>query len=172
MRSASASASASPAPSASPIPSFYRLFFPTIDPFIALAGVLANIFTPAAILKSYTPRATVPASTETTVLLRRSAGYLLSTMFLQTVLLRLRPSDRTVWRCLQISILIQDVAILASLTMALAAEHRLDSTLKLVRPEEWSNFAVLAAVGLIRSAFILGVGMDQDGHGNEKGKKV
>ena len=93
-------------------------------------------------------------------------------MFLQTVLLRLRPSDRTVWRCLQISILIQDVAILASLTMALAAEHRLDSTLKLVRPEEWSNFAVLAAVGLIRSAFILGVGMDQDGHGNEKGKKV
>ncbi|KAJ9499995.1 hypothetical protein H2202_004386 [Exophiala xenobiotica] len=168
----SSSASASALPSRSSIPSFYRIFFSTIDPLIALTGVLTNIFTPSMILKSYNSNATLPPSTETTVLLRSSAGYLLSTMFLQTVLLRLRPTDLTVWRCLQIAILIQDVVILASLTLALATQRRLN--LALVRPEEWSNFVVLTAVGLIRAAFILDVGMPQAGDvpetGNEKGK--
>jgi hypothetical protein len=174
MPSSSASASALPSPSS--IPSFYRIFFGTIDPLIALTGILTNIFTPSAILKSYNSNAMLPPSTETTVLLRSSAGYLLSTMFLQTVLLRLRPKDLTVWRCLQIAILIQDVAILASLTLALATERRLN--LALVRPEEWSNFVVLTAVGLIRAAFILDVGVPQggdgpgSGNGKGKGKKV
>ncbi|KAK7890415.1 hypothetical protein LTR67_008301 [Exophiala xenobiotica] len=172
MPSSSSSASASALPSRSSIPSFYRVFFSTIDPLIALTGILTNIFAPSVILKSYNSNPTLPPSTETTVLLRSSAGYLLSTMFLQTVLLRLRPTDLTVWRCLQIAILIQDVAILASLTLALATERRLN--LALVRPEEWSNLVVLTAVGLIRAAFILDVGMPQAGDGpgtgNEKGK--
>lgn len=96
-------------------------------------------------------------------------------MFLQTVLLRLRPKVLAVWCCLQIVVPNRDVAILASLTFALAAERRLN--LALVR-SEWSKFVVLTVVGLIRAAFIPDVGMSQgeDGpeSGNEtgKGKKV
>ncbi|KAK5332396.1 hypothetical protein LTR98_011480 [Exophiala xenobiotica] len=63
------SSSASPSPSPSSIPSFYRIFFSTFDPLIALTGVLVNIFAPSVILKLYDPNATLPPSIETTVLI-------------------------------------------------------------------------------------------------------
>lgn len=169
------SSSASPSPSPSSIPSFYRIFFSTFDPLIALTGVLVNIFAPSVIHKLYDPSATLPHSIETTVLFQCCAGYHLSTMFLQTVLLRLRSKPLALWRCLQIAVPNRDVAILASLTFALAAERRL--SLALVR-SEWSKFVVLTAVGLIRAAFILDLGMSQGEDGSEsgnetgKGKKV
>ena len=94
------------------IPSFYRVFFTIIDPLIAASGVVANILEPNTILRSYSPVAVIPPRTDTTVLLDTVAGFLSGTILLQTVLLRLRPSDIAVWKTLQMSILIVDLAML------------------------------------------------------------
>ncbi|KIW21263.1 hypothetical protein PV08_01843 [Exophiala spinifera] len=141
-----------------PIPRFYRVFFTTLDPIVALSGVVANLFFPSLILTSYSATPTLPPSAETTALLHGSAGYLLSTMFLQIVLLRLC-SDITVWRCLQTSILIQDVVLLASAFMAVADQGRGLSTL---RGEEVGNLIVLIAVGGLRAAFLMRLGFSED----------
>ncbi|OAP63078.1 hypothetical protein AYL99_02305 [Fonsecaea erecta] len=154
------------------IPRFYRVFFSTIDPLIALSGALTQLFAPATILRLYNVSATAAATTrpapETTVLLDSGAGYLLSTMFLQVVLLRRRPADRTVWRCLEASILIQDVAVVGAVVRSLAAQHRL--AWRLVAPDEWANLAILVGLGALRAAFLLGVGMGNAGEA--KGKRT
>ncbi|KAL6249456.1 hypothetical protein RBB50_003309 [Rhinocladiella similis] len=150
------------------IPQFYRVFFTTFDPIIALSGVVANLFFPSLILTSYTATPTLPPSAETTALLHGSAGYLLSTMFLQIVLLRLT-SDITVWRCLQASILIQDVVLLASASMAVTDQGRGMTTL---RGEEVGNLSVLIGVGGIRVAFLLGLWFeDESGKEPDKMKR-
>ncbi len=86
-----------PVPAPVPIPTFYRIYFATLDPLVALSVVLANLFAPTAILNSYdaayvTSRVDIPS----TVLLDTIAGFLTGTIFLQTVLLRARPRDLTV----------------------------------------------------------------------------
>ncbi|EXJ75151.1 uncharacterized protein A1O5_01847 [Cladophialophora psammophila CBS 110553] len=149
------------------IPTFYRVFFSTIDPLIALSGALTQVFAPATILTLYNPSsAALPPAIETTVLLDSTAGYLVSTMFLQVVMLRARPADLTVWRCLQGSILIQDLAIIGAVVGALKTQHRLDWGL--VTAKEWSNLAILAGVGALRVAFLLGIGVG----GRGKAKKT
>ncbi|KIY03760.1 uncharacterized protein Z520_00451 [Fonsecaea multimorphosa CBS 102226] len=143
-----------------PIPAFYRVFFSTIDPVIALSGVLTQLFSPATILRLYNASSslTLPPAIETTVLLDSSAGYLLSTLFLQVVMLRLRPADRTVWKCLEASILIQDVALVAAVARSLDAQHRL--AWRMVTGEEWGNLGILVGVGVLRAAFLMGIGME------------
>lgn len=89
-------------------------------------------------------------------------------MFLQIVLLRLT-SDITVWRCLQASILIQDVVLLASASMAVTDQGRGMTTL---RGEEVGNLSVLIGVGGIRVAFLLGLWFeDESGKEPDKMKR-
>ena len=38
-----------------PIPPFYHTFFTTIDPLIALSGVVLNVFFPETVINSYRP---------------------------------------------------------------------------------------------------------------------
>ncbi|KAJ9643784.1 hypothetical protein H2204_001929 [Knufia peltigerae] len=147
------------------IPRFYRTFFTSIDPVIASSGVIANLFFPSLILKSYTATPKLPPTTETVALLHGSAGCLLSTMFLQIVLLRLKSSDMTVWRCLQTSILIQDVALISSLFVAVADQGRGVTTLT---AEEFGNLGALLGVGGIRVAFLMRLGFEDDEHGDKK----
>ena len=142
---------------ANPIPPFYRHFFTTFDAIGALTGVLGNFFTPAPILDSYNPNAQIPPSLETRLLLDSSAGFLLGTMFLQTVLLRLRPRDLTVWRCVQTMIGIVDVVLLGSFTRTLNEQGRLNPGMW--RGMEWMNMLFTAFVLSIRVAFLLGVGV-------------
>ncbi|KIW33772.1 uncharacterized protein PV07_00596 [Cladophialophora immunda] len=153
--------------SSSTIPAFYRVFFSTVDPLIALSGALTQLLAPRTLLTLYNgSSATLPPAIETTALLDSGAGYLLSTMLLQLVLLRLRPADRAVWRCLEAAILVQDVAVVAAVARALDAQHRLAWPL-LLRPGEWANLAILAGVGALRAAFLLGVGMGGGGGGGK-----
>ena len=78
-------------------------------------------------------------------------------MFLQIVLLRLRPKDLTVWRCLQASIAIVDVAIIASVLEALNGQGRLDPSVW--RVEEKGTVGLTGFVLLVRLLFLLGIGM-------------
>jgi hypothetical protein len=139
------------------IPRLYVIFFTTIDPLIALSGILTTIFSPHTILTLYNPRAKLPPSIETSTLLYITSSFYLSTIFLQVVLLTLQRDDLTVWKCLQSSILIQDLGILAAVGRSLRVQGRMDAAL--LTAEEWGNIAILGAVGLIRVLFIAGLGL-------------
>jgi hypothetical protein len=150
----------------SSIPTFYRIFFPSIDPIFAFAGVLTNLFAQPAILNSYNASFTshnIPI--ETAVCMEMTSGFLLAIFFLQIVLLRIRPDDLAVWRCVQISILIQDIAILYAFAKSLSAQGRLDW--ESWRAEEWTNYLITAGAASTRVAFLTGVGF-----GDSKARKL
>ena len=141
----------------SPIPTIYRVWFASLDPLIALAGALGNTFASSTVLSSYNRKAADPPAIETRVLLDTSTGFLLGTLFLQIVLLRLRPRDVGVWKCLQASIAIADVAIILSELMALSAQGRLDPSLW--RWEETGTLGLTSFVLATRLIFLSGVGL-------------
>ncbi|KAK1061150.1 hypothetical protein LTR12_004828 [Friedmanniomyces endolithicus] len=139
------------------IPPFYRIFFTTVDPLIALTGFISALFFPNFLLSTYSPTATIPPAIETTQLLNILAGFYLSVVPLQIFLLRARPQDLTVWRALQFSVLIADVAVLGATATALSAQGRLQPSHW--RLDEAGSVVVTAGVGLIRIAFLIGLGM-------------
>ena len=143
---------------------FYRFWLPTLDPIVAFTGVLANVFAQSTILNSYNasfPSTAKHVPTEAAVCLETIAGSLLATLFLQVVLLRARWNDLTVWRCVQLSILIVDLAMLGAMSKALYAQGRL--SLIEWRWEEWTNMGITGGVALIRVAFLLGIGVKGQG---------
>ncbi|KAK3069198.1 hypothetical protein LTR53_012659 [Teratosphaeriaceae sp. CCFEE 6253] len=144
---------------ATPIPPGYRLFFSTIDPAIAFTGAISALFFPQFILDSYSTAAVSPPSIETTMTLDSLAGFYLAVMFLQIFLLRAKPDDLQVWRLLQGSILITDVAIVAASGKAQNAQGRLNPMDW--RLEEAGTIAITAGVGLFRIAFLMGLGLKQ-----------
>ncbi|TKA83321.1 hypothetical protein B0A55_00631 [Friedmanniomyces simplex] len=140
-----------------PIPPFYRTFFTTLDPLIASTGFISALFFPEFLLATYSPSPTSPPTTETTQLLGILAGFYLSVVPLQVFLLRARPQDLTVWRALQFSLLITDVAICGAMARALSAQGRLDPSSW--RLKESGSILITAGVGLLRVAFLLGLGL-------------
>lgn len=146
-----------------PIPSAYRIFFATIDPLVASTGVIGNLFVQHGILDSYNPNAKYPPSIETKVCLQSLAGFLAGTMFLQIVLLRIRPRDIAVWKCLEASIAIVDCAIIAAVLKALDDQGRLSP--ELWRLPDWTNLGVTGFVLLYRVSFLLGIGMPKAAKG-------
>ncbi|KZP10763.1 hypothetical protein FIBSPDRAFT_1051146 [Athelia psychrophila] len=150
----------------STMPSFYRIWFTVVDPLLSIAGVLGNLFVPTTILNSYSPSFVSPPATETIYLLDATAGFLAGLVLLQVVLLRARPTDVTVWRVLQASMLLVDLAMLGGFARALSAQGR--TVWRVWRAEEWTNLVIIAGVAVIRTAFVLGVGMG----GQRKGKTV
>jgi len=142
------------------IPTFYRVFFTNIDPILSLSGVILNILSPTTILASYSPTYTDPPSIETILLLDNTAGFLAGFTLLQLYLLR-NKRDMVVWKAVQGSMLVVDVFMLGGFTRALRKQGRLGFANW--RLEEWGNIGITAFVRFLRSAFILGVGMGNDG---------
>ncbi|KAK1819957.1 hypothetical protein LTR12_005679 [Friedmanniomyces endolithicus] len=148
------------------IPLFYRIFFTTVDPLIALTGFISALFFPKFLLSTYSPTATIPPTVETTQLLNILAGFYLSVVPLQVFLLRARPQDLTVWRALQFSVLVTDVAVLGAMAKALSAQGRLEPSHW--RLEEAGSVALTAGVGLIRIAFLITLGMGRQARGGKE----
>ena len=96
------------------------------------------------------------------MLLDHLAAFLVGFVFFQLYLLPKRSGDLLVWRGVQAGTLLIDVCLLAAVTRSLAAQGRLE--LGKLRVEDWGNFAITGTVGVVRSAFLLGIGM--------KGKKA
>lgn len=147
------------------IPSFYRIWFTIVDPLLSLLGVYTNFFTPTTILNSYTPTFVSPPGSETILFLETVAAFLVGLIFLQLFLLRAKSTDMTVWRALQGSQLLVDIGMLGAFTRALKSQGRMD--LKVLRAEDWGNYLITAGVAVIRSAFLIGVGMN-----SQKRKRV
>ena len=145
----------------SPIPSVYHIWFLHVDLVLSLAGLLGNTLTPSLILNSYNPSNVPPPTIEETILLDTVAGFMLMCIFLQIFLLRKRSTDVPVWRAVQGSILLVDVSMVASMVKALVVQDRADPATW--RIEEWSNIGILGACAVIRSAFCLGIGINESG---------
>ncbi|KAK0909590.1 hypothetical protein LTR57_016300 [Friedmanniomyces endolithicus] len=145
------------------IPRFYRIFFTTLDPLIALTGFISALFFPSFLLNTYSPTATIRPTTETIQLLNILAGFYLSVVPLQVFLLRARPQDLTVWRVLQFSVLITDLAVLGAMAIALNAQGRLQPGHW--RLEEAGSVVVTVGVGLIHIAFLMSLGMGRQARG-------
>lgn len=141
----------------STIPTFYRLFFTTIDPLIALSGALTPVLTPRSYLSSFAPSPTSPPTPETKLCLDIIASCMAGTMILQLWLLRRRPNDLVVWRGVQAFILVTDAGILGGYGRVLGEQGRLLPWRW--RVEERSFILIVSIVALIRSCFLLDVGM-------------
>lgn len=139
------------------IPSFYRIWFTVVDPFLSIIGVYGNLFAPTSILNSYSSSYVSPLTTETIPLLDTTAGFLASLAFLQVALLRAKPTDLTVWRALQGSTGLVGIAMLGGFTRVLCVEGRTDW--RDWKVEEWTSLGNTAGVALIRTAFLLDDGM-------------
>ncbi|KAM5545814.1 hypothetical protein V8D89_000852 [Ganoderma adspersum] len=147
----------------SPIPTFYRVVFRIIDPFFCILGVTTHLFTKNDVVAGLSPSALVPPAPETALLLDFLLGFFAMLGCLQVGLLRARPHDVAVWKALQGSTLVLDVIMTAATARKLVLEGRTDPSVWL--GGEWQNLAGNAAIGAVRAAFVLGIGM-----GGEKGK--
>ena len=148
------------------IPSFYRVWFTTIDPLLALMGVLGRVFAPESILEAYSPSYVSPPTIETSLLLDATAGFYAGMMYLQLVLLRTKATDLAVWRHVLASFLLVNLSVLVGLAKALVARQATDW--RAWRAEEWTSLGITAGEAIIKTAFLLGIGIRERGKGEKE----
>ena len=152
----------------SPIPTFYRVVFTIIDPFFCALGVLTHLLAKNAVVAGLSPTALIPPAPETALLLDFLLGFFALLGCLQVSLLRARPNDVAVWRALQGSTLVLDVVMAAATARKLVLEGR-STDPGVWLGGEWQNLVGNAAIGAVRAAFVLGIGMG-GAEGKAKGK--
>ena len=143
-----------------PIPSFYRIFFTSIDPLIALSGAYLSLFDPETILASSFPRShhlSVPSPSHA-VLLDQAAGAFLMMAFLMIFMLR-TTNDMSIWKLFEFAILITDGTLFFSLGKALATQGRLG--IGMLRWEEWGTVGITGFVTVMRIAFLMELGFQK-----------
>ena len=123
----------------------------------ALYGVYATVATPIDFLLGYAPNVLNPPANETALALDALAGFFAALAFLQLVLLRLRPHDVAVWKCVQFAGVLVDVGVVAGFYRVLLRQGRL--SLSAMRSEESGQMIGTAVLGMVRMLFVLGVGI-------------
>ncbi|KAL7004987.1 hypothetical protein EMMF5_005473 [Cystobasidiomycetes sp. EMM_F5] len=116
--------------------------------------------TPVDYLKGFAPNVLSPPAHETALALDALGGFFASLAFLQVVLLRLRPNDVGVWKCVQFAGVLVDVGVVGGFWRVLDRQGRL--SLSAMRPEEKGQMIGTAVLGLVRLAFVLGVGIRKE----------
>ncbi|KAF2440284.1 hypothetical protein P171DRAFT_435110 [Karstenula rhodostoma CBS 690.94] len=144
------------------IPTFYRIFFTSIDPLIALSGAYMDFFDPETILASSFPRASLYAepTPPITVLLRQAGGAFIMMAFLMVFMLRYT-EDVKIWKMFELGILVTDFTLFYSLYGALEGQGRLD--VGAIRWEEWGTIVITGFVTVVRIAFLGGLGFSKKG---------
>ncbi|KAM5386394.1 hypothetical protein ACJZ2D_000357 [Fusarium nematophilum] len=103
------------------LPAFYGFFFRNIDPLIALWGAYLNFIDPASAVTSMAPNSTHDPNQ--VFLFHQSGGLALAVAFLSAAIPR-RTSDITIWRVLQFSLFLSDMAGLSGIGCALMRQGR------------------------------------------------
>ena len=143
-----------------PIPPFYRIFFTSIDPLIALSGAYISLFDPETILASSFPRSSIYAkpTPPITVLLTQASGAFVMMAYFMIFMLRYT-DDVKIWKMFEFGILITDFTLFLSLSDALGIQGRLD--VGAIRWEEWGTIVITGFVTSVRVAFLVGVGLKE-----------
>jgi hypothetical protein len=150
-----------------PIPAFYRIFFTSIDPLIALSGAYMDFFDPETILASSFPRTSFYAkpTPPVTVLLTQAGGAFLMMAFLMVFMLRYT-DDVNLWKMFEFGILVTDLTLFFSLYGALEGQRRLN--VGGIRWEEWGTMVITGFVTVVRIAFLGGLGFGKTKRLREK----
>lgn len=153
------------------IPSFYRVFFTIPDPLCALSGVYIFAFDPDTVLSSVNPGHPAHDPRQAFVF-TQVAGHMLGIALLQVALLRYT-ADLVVWKLVQASILVVDLALLWATAQAYQSQGRLWD-LSSWRWEDWVSVGITLTVAVARSAFLAELGFPKkkravaDAGGKEK----
>jgi hypothetical protein len=145
------------------IPAFYRFYFRWSDPAICLWGAYMDFFTPAFDFHAFVPESISPYNPYFDTILQQLGGSLLMLAVIDIVLLRYT-NDINIWKILQLAVLVYDSTLLVSIYYSLGQQGRL--SLSALRWEDWGGIVITAQAAVVRSLFLLGVGL-----GSSKGKK-
>jgi hypothetical protein len=136
-------------------PAFYRIFFTWMDPIVCVWGAYMDFFDPTLVLSSHIPN--LPHDIGHAMILRQRGGGMLQIGFLSAVLLR-HTTELTIWRIVQASCLLVDIAYFVGAFGALSAQGRLGW--QSWRAEDWGALAITGAATLARTMFLMGVGLE------------
>ncbi len=140
------------------IPVFYRFYFRWSDPAICLWGAYMDFVTPAFVLNAFVPALIAPRNPYFDFTLQQLGGALLMLSFIDVVLLRYT-NDIKIWKILQVAVLIYDLSLLYSNYSSLSQQGRLN--FGALRWEDWGGIIITAQAAVVRTAFLLGVGLSQ-----------
>lgn len=142
----------------SPIPLFYRFIFLWYEPLSAAYGVYLTLVTPNVYLGHYFPDNSTTWNHEYDFWFGQMAAAFFYVATSQAILFRYT-NDIGVWKILNACLVGWDIILLYSYWIASNAQGR-DSPLQWL-PGEWTKWSLTFGLGLIRAAFVLGVGLKE-----------
>lgn len=148
-----------------PIPTIYRAFFLYIDPLIAGSGVFMDFFDPEALIRSTVPPSISQFNPLQHFLLHQMGGALTMCIILDIFLLR-RTNEIWIWKVQQAGQLVWDLVMLWSTWYALGQQNRLE--LQKLRAEDWGNIVIVGICTIMRSAFLLNLGLGKSRKGSKR----
>lgn len=126
-----------------------------MDPLVLVASVVGAIASPDVIMNAFIPASMSVRNPDHDFLFHQMAANFAFMSLIMGVLLRYS-SDIVVWKIVQASTLVVDLAMLTSMYVTLDSQGRLDPAVW--RMEEWSNAALIVWVTTLRILFLAGVG--------------
>ena len=139
------------------IPTFYRIWFTTIDPVLWLFGAWTTITKPETVLASIAPRSATPNVPPTSFLLQQSAGARVMCAFTDIFLLR-STNQISVWRTQQASILCYNMVSLGSMLWSWKQQSLL--SLEHLGSGDLIHFGAVVVLAAVRAAFCAGIGLE------------
>ncbi|KAL6915481.1 hypothetical protein FSHL1_006932 [Fusarium sambucinum] len=128
---------------------FYTFFFKWIDPIIALGGVYLNFIDPNGAVTSMAPNSKYDP--DQVFLFHQSGGLALAVAFLSAAIPRYS-KDITVWRILQFSLLLSDLAGMSGVGFAMARQGRLTG---IWTSDDWGCGGTYVFLTLLRLNFLV-----------------
>lgn len=136
------------------------------DPLVCFWAVYMDFFTPAFVVNAFIPASLSPHNPPHDFLLQQLGGAMLMLGLLDLVLLRYS-KDVMVWKILEGATLVYDLVLLGSYYDTLGKQGRL-SLNDMRATEDWGGIGITGVAVVMRSAFLLNVGM---GGRRRSGKK-
>ncbi|KAH8885602.1 hypothetical protein GQ53DRAFT_350775 [Thozetella sp. PMI_491] len=136
--------------------SVYRIWFTWVDPLITWMTVVLALVNPDLVMDSALPDGVSLRNPDNDFLLQQIAALFAFMGVITTFLLR-ASADIKVWNIVQAGILLVDVALLVILYITLGHHDRLDPATW--RASDWANVLITVWVALLRSLFLMGIGV-------------
>lgn len=139
------------------VPLLYRVLFLYIDPLLSTTGIIFPLFQPAFFMTSLAPRTTADIyHPKTEVVYTNLAALYFFVTFVAAVIPRIS-ADLKVWKTLIWGIVGCDLIMLYGNYRHMGSE--LFTQPGLWNSSEWTNNGILLGFGVIRVAFLMGIGI-------------
>lgn len=140
----------------SKIPTLYRLVFLYLEPFLAIGAAIQTHFAPAIFLNTMSQTSNYASDNQ--VIYDQVAALYTLFAFNEAVLLRLT-NDIRVWKSILVGIFVCDILHLYASWTSLGNDVFWNPLAW--RVEDWANLGALWGLGVVRVAFLAGVGLQE-----------